>query len=68
MCFSAYQAAATGLLLLIFILVILYLWFNNMLHFSSYEGLTLLLLFTVAAGVHGLQCSDAMDHMMAMTK
>lgn len=46
---------ATGILLLIFILVILYVWWYRTQSLTFYEWMVLLLLFTVAVGIHGLQ-------------
>lgn len=44
----------SGILLLIFVIVILYNHFEGTLYFDTYQSLTLLLFFTIAVGVHGL--------------
>lgn len=48
-----------SILLLIFIIYIICAYANNTLQFDVYQSLTLLLLFTIAAGIHGLQLADA---------
>lgn len=56
---SFFSLFATGLLLLIFIIYIIYLYANNGLQLDVYQSLAILLLFTIAAGIHGLQHADA---------
>lgn len=56
---SFFSFFATGLLLLIFIIYMIYLCANNTFQLYIYQALILLLLFIIAIGIHGLQLADA---------